>query len=76
MSMKENVGKRVELHPACDRWMRGDRFGEIVGLGHTREYVDTFTGEINKQRPYRVKLDKSGDTLRFHPTHVSILDDE
>jgi hypothetical protein len=24
------VGKRVELHPATDAWMQGDRFGEVV----------------------------------------------
>lgn len=23
---------RVELHPATDHWMKGDRFGEIVSM--------------------------------------------
>lgn len=44
------IGKRVELHPATDRWMMGDRYGEIVKIG--REYV-------------YVKLDKSGRTVKF-----------
>jgi len=25
------VGKRVELHPALDDWMRGDRFADVIG---------------------------------------------
>jgi hypothetical protein len=25
---------RVELHPATDAWMRGDRYGELVDTGH------------------------------------------
>jgi hypothetical protein len=46
-------GMRVELHPATDRWMMGDRFGEIVALQTGPEWV-------------RVKLDKSGDRLWFN----------
>jgi hypothetical protein len=39
------VGMRVELHPATDQWMQGDRYGEITHI---------FDGYA------RVKLDKSG----------------
>lgn len=28
-----NVGDRIELAPHLDRWMTGDRFGEIVKIG-------------------------------------------
>lgn len=49
------VGDRVELHPATDRWMRGDRFGTVVKLG--RRYV-------------HVALDRSGDTRQFSPESV------
>ena len=24
------VGQRVELHPRCDLWMRGARYGEVT----------------------------------------------
>jgi hypothetical protein len=27
------VGVRIELHPGCDLWMRGARFGTITGFG-------------------------------------------
>lgn len=27
------VGERVELHPATDAWMAGDRYGEIEEIG-------------------------------------------
>jgi hypothetical protein len=49
------VGKRVQLHPATERWMMGDRYGEIVGVG---------TKHVS------VKLDKSGRTMRFIPDHI------
>lgn len=41
-------GDRVQLHPATDRWMRGDRYGVVVVAGFMRA---------------KVTLDKSGDTL-------------
>ena len=67
-------GERVQMHPATDHWMRGDRYGEIIGYGHAREYRDTFTGQINKVRPVRIKLEKSGKITRQHPDNVIHLD--
>lgn len=29
------IGDRVELHPGCDLWMRGAKFGEVVGMRPT-----------------------------------------
>lgn len=49
-------GMRVQLHPALDRWMLGDRFGEVVKI--TRTHV-------------HVALDRSGQTLRFLPMHLT-----
>lgn len=49
------VGQRVELHPATDRWMRGDRFGEITLVGPEVVYI---------------LMDKSGRTQRFYPHNV------
>ena len=49
------VGDRVQLHPATDRWMRGDRYGIITKLG--RKYAT-------------VRLDKSGATLTFLPSDL------
>jgi hypothetical protein len=49
-------GQRVQLHPATDDWMRGDRFGTIVTVG--REF-------------YTVRLDKSGKKKRFHPMNLN-----
>lgn len=50
------IGTRVQLNPALDRWIRGDRYGEVVKVG--RKYV-------------HVKLDKSGETLRFISTDLT-----
>lgn len=46
------VGQRVQLHPATDRWMRGDRWGVVYKLGH--KYVE-------------LVMDVSGSHLRVHP---------
>lgn len=48
-------GDRVELHPATDRWMRGDRFGTVVKLG--RMYV-------------HIEMDRSGQTIKAAPENV------
>lgn len=42
------VGKRIELHPACDLWMRGARFGTVVAAVRKHK---------GRER-VRVKLDK------------------
>jgi hypothetical protein len=44
------VGARVQAAPHTDVWMQGDRFGVVVYVGRTH---------------YRVKMDRSGRTLRF-----------
>lgn len=49
------VGDRVELHPATDRWMRGDQFGTVAKLG--RVYV-------------HVRMDRSGQTIKVAPENV------
>jgi hypothetical protein len=43
------TGTRVQLHPATDAWMQGDRYGTIVKVG--RKLIS-------------VKMDKSGRTLK------------
>ena len=67
---RENVGKRIQMHAATDAWMSGDRFGEIIGIGRARAY----THEAELVRPYRVKLDKSGRTVRVHPCNLFLAD--
>lgn len=48
-------GQRVQLHPATDRWMRGDRYGTVLRIG--RKYV-------------RVLMDRSGHTIRVDPENL------
>jgi hypothetical protein len=50
------VGDRVELSPATDWWMRGDRFGEVVKIG--RFYL-------------HVKLDRSELIHKFVPENIT-----
>lgn len=54
------LGARVQLSPASDAWMSGDRYGEVVRLG--RQIV-------------HVKMDRSGRVRWFHPeTILEIID--
>lgn len=46
------IGNRVQVSPATDAWMRGDRYGEVTGVG--KKYV-------------HIKMDRSGRTLKFSP---------
>ena len=48
-------GQRVQLHPATDTWMRGDRYGQVIHLG--RKLV-------------LVELERSGRRKRIHPTDL------
>ena len=65
-----NVGDRVSLHPCTNEWTQGDRFGEVVGHGRRRDYIDTLTKEWVVAKPIKVKLDRSGRVRRFHPDNV------
>lgn len=46
------IGKRVELHPATDQWIMGDRFGTVEKVG--RKFL-------------HVRMDKSGRLYRALP---------
>lgn len=48
-------GKRAQLHPGTDWWMRGARYGEVVGV----------TGNL-----YKIKLDATGKVVKVKPTDV------
>ena len=67
-------GTRVEIHPATDHWMRGDRYGTVVGYGRAREFATSGAGERFMARPVRIKLDKSGKVVRFHDDCVYVID--
>jgi hypothetical protein len=52
------IGQRVELSPATDRWMMGDRYGEIVHVGPATASV---------------LLDKSGIIRRFSQELLTLI---
>jgi len=56
-----NVGDRVELHPGTDLWMRGARYGTVVGMSLTPN--DRVKVEVDKL-PGR-KFSGSEDTFRL-----------
>jgi hypothetical protein len=63
LRVTELAGRRVELHPATDRWMAGDRFGTIIGGVRGRDSV------------YLVHLDRSDTTVRLHSDYFTLLED-
>ena len=52
---KSVIGMRVEMPAYSDRWMMGDRYGEIVRINTKRN--TSFC---------HVRLDKSGKVVRVH----------
>ena len=45
-------GKRVQMHPATDAWMQGDRHGEVVRTGKFYVHVKMdLSGKIRKVAP-------------------------
>ena len=65
---QQNIGKRVELSPATDAWMMGDRYGEIVKTTlRTANLIDPRESALVF---VTVKLDKSGRTVRFHESNI------
>ena len=57
---------RVQIPAYTDRWMMGDRYGDVVKIGKSRKAGRTYE---NGPEIAHVKLDKSGKTVRV------ILDD-
>lgn len=55
------LGDRVQLHPATDRWMQGDRYGEIVSV--RLRAVPGPGDRYERSGFYDVKLDRSGDRV-------------
>lgn len=45
----------VELHPGCDRWMMGDKYGRVTSKKEGKVYV---------------QLERSGKTLPFEPERL------
>ena len=54
-------GDRVQLHPATDAWMRGDRFGEIRVVGVSR---------VTGTPVYTIGMDRSDRFLRVQERNV------
>ncbi len=59
--------QRVELHPGTDRWMRGDRLGEVVGRRRSNVIEE---GQDEPGWVYWVKMDVSGQTIRVHEENI------
>lgn len=52
------VGQRVELHPAHDAWMAGDRYADVVRVGKSIVFV---------------KSDKSGRVRWMFPESLRVV---
>lgn len=62
-------GMRVELHPATDAWMQGDRYGEVTRLHPaSTKLVNASRGLV------RVRMDKSGRSLLVDPRNLRQLE--
>lgn len=57
------MAMRVQIPAYTDRWMRGDRYGEIVSTVRKAYPIEDSTDRYYSA-VYRVKLDKSGEIIR------------
>lgn len=53
------IGTRVQLHSATDRWMRGDRYGDVIKIGRKYNHV---------------LMDRSGQTIKIRPENLIEVD--
>lgn len=69
------IGARVELHPATDAWMSGDRFGTVVSVSRrARAFVDP--RDPRSGRIFRVRMDRSGKVRRVAEGNILTLTTE
>jgi hypothetical protein len=54
---------RVQIPAYTDRWMMGDRYGEVIKI--TKKIRKAVVGGTYENEIAHVKLDKSGKTMRF-----------
>lgn len=64
------IGKRVELHPGTDDWMRGDKYGAIVGFGRRVKQQCRRSGAVHYVHPIKVLMDRSERVKTFHPQYI------
>ena len=48
------IGDRVQLHPATDSWMRGERYGEVVNVTHSLVIVRLDSGRVRRTSPVNI----------------------
>jgi len=63
-----SIGKRVELHPATDRWMMGDRYGVIVKVKCDSRYT------LARIESAKIRLDKSDKTFTFPINRYEVIE--
>lgn len=64
------MAERVQIPAYTDRWMMGDRYGEVVKVVKSRRnFPSGVAVSADDRGTYveiaQIKLDKSGKTLRF-----------
>ena len=53
---------RVQIPAYTDRWMMGDRYGEVIKVSPSCRYLDP--NDPRGRTWYNVRLDKSGKTVK------------
>ena len=57
-----HTGQRVAMLAHTDRFMQGDRYGEVVGKALGHNYV-----------LLAVKFDRSGEIRKLHPSAMKVI---
>lgn len=67
IAQEYSVGQRIELHPATDAWMRGDRYGEIrkVGVKMACYVIDAYARSYYEGQTFEIRADAIAATKRI-----------
>lgn len=41
-----NIGDRIQMHPATDAWMKGDRYGIVVKVTKRSIHIELDSGRV------------------------------
>lgn len=64
---------RVQIPAYTDRWMMGDRYGDVVRVVKRKAFDKSFEREELREIAY-VKLDKSGKVRKFFFDDCIVID--
>jgi len=64
------IGDRIQISPACDLWMFGDKYGTITGIVKRGKYKGYYKVNMDKTGSSKISRDNIMDIYQVAP-HLS-----